>query len=222
MKKYIIAFIFINLIFFAMSVSANDRLLFILDFSNSMNDPLKGQKKVNLMLDTMSEVLPTLDKDDYVGLRVYGYRGGFSAYDMCKASRLMVPISPASGANIQSELFNLKARGMTPITYSLKQAVNNDFGEFKGTKHIILLSDGGENCDESPCDYIMELIKTRKDVKIDAIAFSIKNQDDIDQLKCTSLVTGGKFYSANTAAQLKDSLNKSTISKKEVDAVILQ
>ena len=56
---------------------------------------------------------------------------------------------------------------MTPITYSLKQAVKKDFLGYSGKKHIILLTDGGENCDESPCAYVMELIKVRKDIKID-------------------------------------------------------
>ena len=34
-----------------------------------------------------------------------------------------------------------------------------------GIKHIILLTDGGENCDESPCDYAIELMKQRRDIK---------------------------------------------------------
>lgn len=67
----------------------------------------------------------------------------------------------------------------------------------------------------------MELIKVRKDVKIDVIAFNINDEDDLEQLECTSLVTSGKFYSANTAAELARSLNNSLNMKKEVQARIV-
>ena len=110
---------------------------------------------------------------------------------------------------------------MTPITYSLKQAVKHDFLGVTGKKRIILLTDGGENCDESPCTYVMELIKVRKDISIDVIAFNVKDRDDLEQLECTALVTSGKFYTADTAVELVDSLTKSVSSKKEVDAKII-
>ena len=110
---------------------------------------------------------------------------------------------------------------MTPITYSLKQAIKYDFMGFSGKKHIILMTDGGENCDESPCTYVMDLIKIRRDVQIDVIAFNIKDDDDLRQLQCTALVTSGKFYNAETAAQLYDGFNKSIEGSKRVEAKIL-
>lgn len=203
------------------SDSADERILFILDFSNSMSEELNGEKKVNLMLNTMSQILPTINRNTWVGLRVYGHRMGFTQYDACKASSLSVPISPGSSALIEQKLAKTHPRGMTPITYSLKKAVDYDFVGFNGKKHIILLTDGGENCDESPCEWAMELIKTRNDVKIDVIAFNISNKDDLDQLQCTALVTTGKFHTANTSAELVKSLQKSLSTHKQVDAKII-
>ena len=110
---------------------------------------------------------------------------------------------------------------MTPITFSLKQAIKYDFAGFTGKKHIILLTDGGENCDESPCKFVISLMKLRKDVKIDVIAFNISDEEDLDQLQCTSLVTGGKFYTANTAAELARSLENSSNAYKKVEAKII-
>ena len=198
-----------------------ERILFILDFSNSMNEYLDGKRKVEHMIDTMRSILPKLNPDISVGLRVYGHRTGFTAIDSCRASALISPISNNNLFDINMSLARLKPRGMTPITYSLKQAVKNDFLGFSGKKHIILLTDGGENCDESPCKYVMELVKVRKDVKIDVIAFDIDNQDDLSQLECTSLVTSGKFYNAQTAAELVNSLNNTVNSFKNVEAKIM-
>ena len=204
------------------ALSDDERILFILDFSNSMSEYLEGKRKVDLMIDTMKSILPNLNPDISVGLRVYGHRMGFTPFEACKASTLIQPVSPANGINIRNSLLDIKPRGMTPITYSLKQAVKNDFTGFTGKKRIILLTDGGENCDESPCSYVLELIKTRKDIAIDVIAFNISDEDDLDQLECTSLVTSGKFYNARTAAQLVNSLNNSVNSVKKVEAKIIE
>ena len=109
---------------------------------------------------------------------------------------------------------------MTPITYSLKQAVKKDLEGFQGVKHIILLTDGGENCDESPCDYAISLVKQRKDIKIDVIAFSVYDDDDLAQLKCTADVTGGNFVETDTRAGLFQSMEEMILPHKDVEAVI--
>lgn len=199
----------------------DEKILFIMDFSGSMTEKLGKKRKVDMMLETMAQILPSINKRTWVGLRVYGHKNGLTAYDACKASSLLVPITPASADAIEMKLAKTSPKGMTPITYSLTKAVESDFLGFNGQKHIILLTDGGENCDESPCVWAMELIKLRKDVKIDVIAFNISDKEDLDQLQCTALVTSGKFYTAQTAADLVDSMKKSLNTRKQVEAKII-
>lgn len=114
----------------------SEKLMFILDFSNSMNEYLEGRRKVELMIDTMRSILPKLDPNISVGLRVYGHRMGFTPLDSCKASSLILPIKVNNNLNISTSLLSLTPRGMTPITYSLKQSVNKDFAGFSG-KNIL-------------------------------------------------------------------------------------
>lgn len=201
--------------------NSDERILFILDFSNSMTEQINGERKVDLMLKTMAQILPTIDNKTWVGLRVYGQRIGFTQYDACKASTLLVPICQGGAGQIQEKLTKTKPRGMTPITYSLKKSLEFDFSGYEGKKHIILLTDGGENCDESPCAWVMDLVKTRKDVKIDVIAFNINDKDDLDQLRCTALVTTGQFHRARTSVELMKSLQNSVKNHKQVDAKII-
>ncbi|MBR6099104.1 VWA domain-containing protein [bacterium] len=203
------------------SQEPEEQTLFILDFSNSMTEYLDGQSKIDMMIDTVRNLLPSINPDSMVGLRVYGHKMGFTPFEACRASTLMVPITRLNTQSMNYALEKVHPKGMTPITFSLKQAIKYDFAGFRGKKHIILLTDGGENCDESPCKYVMELIRTRKDVTIDVIAFNVSDEDDIDQLKCTSLVTSGKFYTANTAAELAKSLQNSTKVQKKVEAKII-
>lgn len=201
--------------------NSKERILFIMDLSSSMEESLEGSTKFKLMLKTMQEILPKLSPDTWVGLRVYGHRMGFTPMEACRASTLVTPISQNNSYNIANALAKSKPRGMTPITYSLKQAIKYDFMGYSGKKHIILLTDGGENCDESPCTFVMNLIRIRRDVIIDVIAFNIKNSDDLEQLQCTALVTSGKFYNAQTAAELLNGFNNSIEAAKKVEAKII-
>ncbi len=200
---------------------SEEKVLFIMDYSASMTDKINGKTKQFLMLETMRKILPQLNPKMHIGLRVYGHRAAITQYDGCRASSLVVPVQTGSAGSIELAMSKTKARGLTPITYSLKKAVESDFLGYLGKKHIILLTDGGENCDESPCLWAMNLIKTRKDILIDVIAFNIDEPDDIDQLRCTALVTSGKFHSANTSAELVESLKNSLNIKKDVDAKII-
>ena len=199
-----------------------DKLLFVLDFSNSMTDYLEHQTKVKQVKEMMKYNLPQISDDTKVGLRVYGHTCNISAYNACRSSELIVPLGLNNSYYIASSLNRLRPRGMTPITYSLKQAVKKDLKGFDGTKHIILLTDGGENCDESPCEYAIELMKTRRDIKIDVIAFNVKDNDDLAQLKCTADVTGGIFSEADTKAELFRTMQDMILPHKKVEAVILK
>lgn len=197
-----------------------DKLLFVLDYSNSMGEYLEHKTKVNQVKEMMSYLLPQISPETKVGLRVYGHTCNIIAYNACRSSELVTPLGFANSANILSEMSRLRPRGMTPITYSLKQAVNKDLQGYDGIKHIILLTDGGENCDESPCDYSIELVKNRKDIKIDVIAFNVHDDDDLAQLRCTADVTGGHFTEAETKAQLLHSMEELILPHKSVEATI--
>ena len=201
--------------------SSGEQILFIVDFSNSMNERLGHRTKMDIALSTMKETLQLIPPSTSVGLRVYGHKCGLTAFQACKASELVLPISTNSTERIPYTMNKLNPRGMTPITYSLKQAVLKDFGNFQGRKHIILFTDGGENCDESPCKYAIELSKLRRDIIIDVIAFNIGNKDDLEQLECTALVTKGEFYKANSKPELYNVLDKILEKQKRVEAKIL-
>ena len=201
----------------------SDKLLFVVDFSNSMTEYINNQTKANQVKEMMAYILPKISADTKIGLRVYGHTCNIVAFNACRSSELIVPLGYENSTKIAAELHKLRPRGMTPITYSLKQAVKKDFNGYDGVKHIILLTDGGENCDESPCDYAIQLVKQRRDIKIDVIAFDVPDSDDLAQLKCTADVTGGNFTEAKTKADLFNSMESMILPhKKEVEAVILK
>lgn len=200
-----------------------EKIIFIVDFSNSMNEYFYGGgRKIDVALKALKTILPQIPKSAQIGLRVYGHRNGMTPFDACLASKLVVPINYDNFEKIYYELERIAPVGMTPITYSIKQSLKNDFGLWQGKKRIVILTDGGENCDESPCSYAINLIKQRDDVEIDVIAFSVGDESAVNQLKCSALVTKGKFYSADTYADLLDSLKESFKAEKSVEATIIE
>ena len=231
MKKILCLFLFVIIPVFAYEVytpenynykNSGDKLLFVVDYSNSMGEYLEHKTKANQVKNMMNYILPRISPSTKVGMRVYGHTCNLLAYNACRSSELVVPLNFANSSAILSKMEKLRPRGMTPITYSLKQAVKDDLDGYEGIKHIILLTDGGENCDESPCDYSIELVKKRRDIKIDVIAFNVRDEDDLAQLKCTADVTGGKFSEANTKAQLFRSMEEMILPHKSVEAVIYE
>ena len=200
--------------------NSSDKLLFVVDFSNSMGEYLEHKTKVNQVKEMMKQILPQISSDTNVGIRVYGHTCNIFAYNACRSSELLVPLGVNNSDKINSAISKLRPRGMTPITYSLKQGVNKDLKNLDGTKHIILLTDGGENCDESPCDYAIELMKERRDIKIDVIAFNVHDSNDLDQLKCVADVTSAKFVQADTNAQLLQSMQDLILPHKQVEALL--
>jgi len=195
-------------------------LLFVVDFSNSMGEYLNHKTKAYHVKETLKAILPQISSDTKYGIRVYGHTCNIFAFNACRSSELLTPLSENNSSVILTAISKLRPRGMTPITYSLKQAVKKDFEGLDGIKHIILLTDGGENCDESPCDYAIDLVKKRKDIKIDVIAFDVENSDDLAQLQCTADVTGGRFIQTDTEAQLKHYMNDLILPHKQVEALL--
>ena len=197
-----------------------DKLLFILDFSNSMGEYLEHKTKTTQVKEMLKHILPQISSDTKLGIRVYGHTCNIFAFNACRSSELLVPLGLNNSNKIISTVSRLRPRGMTPITYSLKQGVNKDLKNQEGIKHIILLTDGGENCDESPCDYAIELMKERRDIKIDVIAFNVHDSNDLDQLKCVADVTSAKFIQADTNAQLLRSMDELILPHKQVEALL--
>ena len=198
----------------------SNKLLFVLDFSNSMGEYLEHKTKVSQIKEMMKNILPQISPETKVGVRVYGHTCNIFAFNACKSSELLIPLGFNNSTQINSVISKIRPRGMTPITYSLKQSVNKDLKNETGTKHIILLTDGGENCDESPCDYAIELMKTRRDIKIDVIAFNVKDSSDLDQLKCVADVTSAKFIKADTNVDLLRSMEELILPHKQVEALL--
>lgn len=182
--------------------SLNEETLLIVDFSNSMNIPLQGKRRMTYAINAIDEIMKNTDPKTRIGLRIFGHsRGpvhtkeGYMKYqkEICSASALISPISQNNTRNIVARLKEHDPQGATPIGYSLRQAVAHDFSYGSGMKHIVLITDGGENCGDDPCLYIKKLMQTRNDIKIDVIGITL-SPNEYSQLRCIADAAKGSFY----------------------------
>ena len=178
------------------------RILFLLDASGSMMAPWEGQPRWNIakrMLSKMADSLnayPNLE----LGLRVYGHQFP-NADKNCEDSRLEVPFAPRNAAAIKQKLAGLKAKGNTPITYSLEQSAN-DFPTDKSSRNVLLLiTDGLESCNRDPCAASLALQRKRVFLKPFVIGIGAE-RDFGKQLECL-----GQYYNAAEVATFRTVMN---------------
>lgn len=210
-----------------------ENVVFILDASDSMNEKVGGRLKMDVAKEVVLSTIRNMPSNINVGLRVYGHRlgnggfalqGPFGAFttggDVCRQTQLLVAPATGNRAQIASKLINVQAVGKTPITYSLKQSILNDFNGLPGKKTIILVSDGRETCSYNPCELALDVVRSGINVKINTVGFGTRDKVADDQLKCIALSTKGKYYNANTAAELAKSLQDSSQVQTSVQAKI--
>ncbi|MEM7256331.1 MAG: VWA domain-containing protein [Pseudomonadota bacterium] len=179
----------------------------IFDASGSMWKKLEdGSLRIavakQVLTDVVTDLLP--DKTPFA-LRVFGHREPRS----CN-TRLEIPLAPLHRKKTLDVVLNINPqdRSRTPIAASLL-AIQNDLSGYAGQQVVILITDGEETCDGDPQQAIEALKAAGVDVQINIVGFDIKNQDTQQKFKQWADLGGGDYFSADSAAQLRRSLNES-------------
>ncbi|MCB0886102.1 MAG: VWA domain-containing protein [Propionibacteriaceae bacterium] len=159
------------------------KILLVLDASGSMKgDDPSGSTKLKAAKKALTTAISTLPADAQVGLRVYGatYPGKDRKLS-CVDTQLAHPVGPLDVAGLTTQINAVKAQGDTPIAYSLEKAVD-DLGT-EGKRHIILVSDGEENCDPDPCAVVKKLVDKDVSIQVDTVGYAVDKKAR-NQLQC--------------------------------------
>ena len=190
-------------------------ILFVLDCSFSMKEKMEDHsQKMEAAKQVLQNALARIPGDVNIGLRVFGQgngdntRGFFA--DDCLQTALLVPLGLGNRRAIIERVRDIRAFGMTPLTYALEQAAQNDFAGVSGNKIIILISDGADTCGGDPCRLIKMLPAYGIKVKVDVVGLDLrKDRLARDQLNCITENSGGKYYDASSSGQLIESVSES-------------
>ena len=181
-----------------------DNAIIVFDASGSMWGQISGKTKIEIARDVMGTLVDDWNKDIELGLIAYGHREKGN----CRDIEVLQPVSTIDRDNILQKINNINPKGKTPISQSLRMAADTlRYTEDNAT--VILVSDGEETCNVDPCVVSKELEQQGINFTAHVIGFDIKgNEKAKDQLRCIADNTGGKFFEAEDAASLKDSLKK--------------
>ncbi|MBX9942280.1 MAG: VWA domain-containing protein [Candidatus Obscuribacterales bacterium] len=211
-------------------------VLFIVDASRSMLEGLGGgTQKIDAAKQVLQNAIARIPPDVNFGLRVFGhgyqgagnrnslFGGGFAALgNECRNSALLVPIGTGNRRTIIEKVRQIRPYGMTPLAYSIEMAAASDFRGLTGNKTIILISDGQDTCGGNPCEVIRQLPKYGIKIKVDVVGLNLRGDPvSRNQLNCIANESGGKYYDADTAAKLIESVSAS-VSKAIEGRVIIR
>ncbi len=180
-----------------------DAVYLIFDASGSMWGELPDKSR---KVTVAKQVLQDFVGGDFAGydlaLRVYGHRREGD----CRDSELVVPFgSPAQAVGqVQAVMKGLNPLGKTPISYSLRQALD-DFGARSG--QIILISDGIETCDEDPCALVRAWREKDIPIKVHVVGLGLDEKVK-SAMQCIAEAAGTEYRDADDAATLAAGLQK--------------
>jgi 6-phosphogluconolactonase (cycloisomerase 2 family)/Mg-chelatase subunit ChlD len=188
----------------ATAAAAPLQVALILDASNSMWAQIGGERKIDLAKKALTSLIKDLPSTAQVAFRVYGHQHPRELRD-CQDSTLLVPFGPLDKVKLIEQVQSITPRGMTPLAYSLKQALN-DLGNAPGEKLVILVSDGKESCGGDPVAAVKALRKQGVNMRIEVMGLAIADSATKHQLNAIATLTSGRYHAAKDAPELKAAL----------------
>jgi Mg-chelatase subunit ChlD len=183
----------------------------ILDASGSMKSSrhkVDGKLKIDVAKDVMQQIIGLLPDDTQVGLRIYGHRKKDGTKGACEDSELAVPIGKLDSKRLTERIKAINALGETPIAYSLLRA-GEDLAPIKGPRHIVLITDGKEECHGDPAAAVKQIQAKGVDARIDIVGFALADKKDKQDMSRVAETAGGRFFDAQNRDALASAIAES-------------
>src|SRR3989344_766523 len=176
------------------------RVILVLDASGSMWGRIGDKTRIEIARETVAGLMKDWDPAIELGLMAYGHRREGD----CKDIELLVPVSKTDPARIVKTVNTLHPKGKTPLSDAVRLAAERlDYRKSKAT--VILVSDGGESCGAGPCAVGAALKKAGADFTVHVVGFDVEKEERTG-LGCLAKNTGGQFFAAKDATELKAAL----------------
>ena len=184
----------------AISAQGSSDLLIVLDASGSMWGQIQGENKIVIARRVLAGLVDEIEEGRNVGLIAYGHRSEGDCTDIETVS----PLAPLNRAELKKTIDALNPKGKTPITDSLRQAV--DIVRGTGNRStVILVSDGLETCGGDPCALVAEARGAGVDFILHVVGFDVA-KEDVSSLECAAQAGGGLFLTAENASELSGAM----------------
>jgi len=217
MIRHALAFLLVTASPVGAQVNCEDDAMLVFDASGSMAE--MGFNGLDLpriveARDALRTALPDITPFRRLGLVVYGPGSG----DGCSNIDLRFGPTPDAADAIVDAIDRVLPDGDTPLTEAVKQAA--DILTVDGrTGDVVLVTDGRETCNGSPCQLAAELSGSGLAVhvigfRVRGTSFEWKTKEDFDVrnhqtvARCLADMTGGEYVPAESTDDLVDALHE--------------
>ncbi|MFN3231624.1 MAG: vWA domain-containing protein [Alphaproteobacteria bacterium] len=176
------------------------RTILVLDASGSMWGQIEGQNKIVIAREVVGDLIADWDPAIHLGLTAYGHRRKGDCADI----EALVPVGPVDAAALTTVVNDINPKGKTPLSAAVQQAAETlKYTEESAT--VILVTDGLETCDSDPCAVARSLEESGIDFTAHVVGFDLSDEES-KQVQCVAENTGGQYFSAGNAGELRDAL----------------
>jgi len=172
----------------------------ILDCSGSMKELTSdGKTKISVAKDVVAKMIQQYPDGLRFTFIVYGDKTG-----TCGDVRVVRPLSPLDGSaksQLGSEIFQLVAKGKTPIALALRRA-GQELAKYDAVSSVVLISDGKETCNGDPAGEAAELAE-RFNLRYGVTVFGFNvGGEERAALEAIAAAGKGKYYHADSGEEL--------------------
>jgi hypothetical protein len=183
------------------AVAKEKNTMVVLDASGSMNATIAGQKKMDILKDSVPAVFDSIGADTNVGVLVYGQAGSNSDADRavsCKGIDVLQPLSAVNPATVLPKVDAVFANGWTPIADSLARAHSLLQAAGGSDNEILLISDGEETCGGDPVAMARKLCTAG--TRVDVVGFDVTGAVAAELQEIASVC--GAYASVNSGSDI--------------------
>ena len=165
---------------------SDSALVVILDVSGSMREAVEGGVKAELAPRGLLATLERLPPETRMSLRLLGE----GSDEECRASRQAIPFGPFDPAAWQRAMGQVRWDGATPLTFTLRAALDDLAAIGADRKEVLIIGDGEETCGDDP---VAVARAEAGGIRVHTISLGDRPSD---QLAGVALVTGGTYAMA--------------------------
>lgn len=187
------------------------RTVLIVDASGSMWAKIGDTHKVQMSRLALAQALAAPQTASRLGILAFGHRRKGDCSDIQQIADF-----DTQRATAIKRVVKLSPRGKAPIGQALLAAYERLEGSQKPA-NIVLLADGGDTCRRDPCAQIKALQADAVDLTVSVIGFGPDAAKARDVLECVAQAGGGRYFAANSQAELANALGDALSAQRAVD-----
>jgi len=177
----------------------------ILDCSGSMKEhTTDGKPKMAVARDVVSDLIGKIPNGLGLTFVIYGHDAELKC-EAVEVVRSLADLDANGKSTLRSQIAGLRPVSSTPIAMALR-TTGKELADSSGQCGLVLISDGKETCDGDPVAEVAAL-REQLDLAFGAhvIGFDV-DEEGRTQLEEIAHAGGGKYYNAQTASDLAESV----------------